>query len=206
LNTYTFWDRLEEVHLQPQQEDIIKWKWTPDSARSGYLLMHHGVSNFPGANLLWDSWATLRVKLFLWLACRQRMWTADRRKRRGLDAHEKCLLCDQEEETANHLLVTCPMAKEIWWHVCSWARCVCTFTTVYVMEWWEHLVLAQPARRREGTSTLFMLTCWKIWKERNSRHSITRWESVQVVLGKIKAEADMWIVVGARKLGSLCCE
>jgi hypothetical protein len=24
--------------------------------------------------------------------------------------------------------------------------------------------------------------------------------------GKIKAEADMWIVVGARKLGSLCCE
>lgn len=38
--------------------------------------------------------------------------------------HEKCLLCDQEEETANHLLITCPLAREVWWHVCSWGRCV----------------------------------------------------------------------------------
>jgi hypothetical protein len=92
-------------------------------------------------------------------------------RRRGLDAYEKCLLCDQEEETANHLLVTRPLAREVWWHVCSWARCVCSFTAVSLTEWWEQLVMAQAPRRREGTSTLFMLTCWMILKERNSRHS-----------------------------------
>jgi hypothetical protein len=41
---------------------------------------------------------------------------------------------------------------------------------------------------------------------RNSRHFNHKTESVQVVLGKIKAEADLWIGAGARKLGGLCCE
>jgi hypothetical protein len=66
--------------------------------------------------------------------------------------------------------------------------------------------MAQAPHRREGTSTLFMLTCWMIWKERNSRHFDHKTESVQVVLGKIKAEADLWIAAGARELGGLCCE
>jgi hypothetical protein len=74
------------------------------------------------------------------------------------------------------------------------------------MEWWEQLVLAQPARRWEGTSTLFMLTCWMIWKECNARHFDNKAAFVLEVLGKIKAEADLWIVAGARKLGGICCE
>jgi hypothetical protein len=47
---------------------------------------------------------------------------------------------------------------------------VCGFTAVSPTEWWEQLVMAQAPRRRECTSTLFMLTCWMICKERNSRH------------------------------------
>jgi hypothetical protein len=57
----------------------------------------------------------LRVKLFLWLACQRRVWTADRHRRRGFEAHDNCLLCDQPVETVDHLLVTCPVAREVWW-------------------------------------------------------------------------------------------
>lgn len=67
-------DRLEQVQLDPHQDDIISWKRTPHgrySAQSTYLLMHQGVTLFPGADLLWGCWALLRVKLFLWLACRR---------------------------------------------------------------------------------------------------------------------------------------
>jgi hypothetical protein len=62
------WDQLQAIQLNPEQEDVIRWMWTPDgnyNAHSTYLLMHHGNTTFPGTDLLWGSWAPLHVKLFL---------------------------------------------------------------------------------------------------------------------------------------------
>jgi hypothetical protein len=103
------WDRSEGFQLQPQQADVVHWRWTAAIARDwAYQLLHHGRCPFCGADLIWKSGAPLRVKIFLWLACRRRIWTADRRRWRGLDAHDACWLCDQQPETADHLLVVCP--------------------------------------------------------------------------------------------------
>jgi hypothetical protein len=156
---------------------------------------------------LWQSWAPLPVKLFLWLACRGRVWTADRRRRRGLDTHIHYPLCDQDDETINHLLITYPVAKEVWWSTCYWVRCTCNLgAAVTIQDWWEQLLLMQGAGRRDGVSTLFMLVCWQLWKERNARVFDRRSATVAMVLDRIRAEADLWITAGARKLGSLCCE
>ena len=63
---------------------------------------------------------TQRVEIFTKLALKQRLWTADRRRRHGLDAQDDCWLCDQEHaETADHLLANCCFAKELWWSVLS---------------------------------------------------------------------------------------
>lgn len=111
----------------------------------------------------------------------------DRRLRRGLEAHESCLLCDQEAETIDHLLVTCLVAKEVSWSACSWVKCVCVFAAAdTVHDWWEHLVLAQPQSRQQGTSTLFMLVCWHLWKERNTRLFDRRTTPPLIVLGKLR--------------------
>jgi hypothetical protein len=34
--------------------------------------------------------------------------------RRGLDHPDKCPLCDQEEESIDHLLVSCVFARQFW--------------------------------------------------------------------------------------------
>jgi hypothetical protein len=151
------WDRSEGFQLQPQQADVVHWRWTAAIARDwAYQLLHHGRCPFCGADLIWKSGAPLRVKIFLWLACRRRIWTADRRRWRGLDAHDACWLCDQQPETADHLLVVCPVAKEAYWRVLSWAICVCTFGgEETVQEWWEHLA------RNASTS-----------EEERSRHTV----------------------------------
>jgi hypothetical protein len=47
------------------------------------------------------------VKLFTWLATRGTLWTEDRRRRHNLDAHDVCWMCDQEQETRDHILVNC---------------------------------------------------------------------------------------------------
>jgi hypothetical protein len=156
------WDRLEGVQLHQDREDVVRWTGSPDgrySARSAYQLLHRQLPRRPEARLIWKSWAPLRVKLFMWLACRGRIWTADRRRRRNLDAHELCLLCDQLPESADHLLVTCPVAKEIYWHAFTWARCSCIFgPAVTLRDWWGQLLAAQTPRRKKGAASLFMMT------------------------------------------------
>jgi hypothetical protein len=50
---------------------------------------------------------------FGWLL--KRVWTVDRLAKRGLNHPEKCPLCDQEDETLDHLLVTCSFSREFWY-------------------------------------------------------------------------------------------
>ena len=46
-------------------------------------------------------------------------WTADRLKKRGLNHPDKCPLCDQEEETTKHILLSCVFARNAWCQVLS---------------------------------------------------------------------------------------
>jgi hypothetical protein len=55
-----------------------------------------------------------RVKLFFWLALHCRLWTADRRKRHGLQDDDACALCDQAPKTVSHLLLGCVFSRQIW--------------------------------------------------------------------------------------------
>jgi hypothetical protein len=56
-----------------------------------------------------------RCKFFIWLASLNRCWTADRLSRRGLEHPVRCPLCDQQEETIQHILVACVFAGDTWW-------------------------------------------------------------------------------------------
>jgi hypothetical protein len=184
----TLWDRLEGVQLHLDQEDVVHWTGSPDgrySAQSAYQLLHRQLPRRPEARLIWKSWAPLRVKLFMWLACHGRIWTADRGRRRNLEAHEYCLLCDQLLESADNLLVTCPVAKEIYWLAFTWARCSCTFGAALTLrDWWEQLLTAQAPRRKKGAASLFILVAWFIWKEHKARMFDQRPASVFVILDK----------------------
>jgi hypothetical protein len=53
----------------------------------------------------------------MWLVTHNKCWTADRLARRGLPHPENCPLCDQEEETIDHLLVHCVFAIEFWFNL-----------------------------------------------------------------------------------------
>uniref|UniRef100_K3Y117 Reverse transcriptase zinc-binding domain-containing protein n=1 Tax=Setaria italica TaxID=4555 RepID=K3Y117_SETIT len=46
-----------------------------------------------------------------------RYWTADRLTRRGLPHPERCPLCDQVDETIDHLLVSCVFTQQVWFRL-----------------------------------------------------------------------------------------
>jgi hypothetical protein len=89
--------------------------------------MQEGNIKIQGMIRIWKHWAPPRVKLFAWLAFKGRLWTADRRRRHGLEAHDLCWLCDQENETGDHILLTSKFGNEsdlwvrfdkesVWWN------------------------------------------------------------------------------------------
>lgn len=55
-----------------------------------------------------------KIKFFLWLLIQNRLWTADRLRARAWPHNDKCLFCDQTIESARHLFLKCPYAKEVW--------------------------------------------------------------------------------------------
>ena len=52
--------------------------------------------------------------MFVWLAINNCCWTSDRLSKRCLPHQPACPLCDQVEETINHVLSSCVSAREVW--------------------------------------------------------------------------------------------
>ena len=87
-----------------------------------------------------------------------------------LEARPLCWFCDQELESADHILANCSFAREVWWGVLSSCHCQCSFPSNFsLQDWWAHLRQLQPLEHRKGLDSLFMLTAWHLWKERNAR-------------------------------------
>jgi hypothetical protein len=93
------------------------WRWSSSgsySVSSTYRAFFAGSTKLLGGKELWHTKAPPRVKLFFWLALHRRLWTADRRKRHGLQDDDACALCDQAPETVSHLLLGCVFSRQIW--------------------------------------------------------------------------------------------
>jgi hypothetical protein len=78
-----------------------------------------GSITFEPWKRLWKTWAPPKCKFFIWLAIRNKCWTADRLQKRGLDHPEVCPLCDQEPENIQHLLCTCVFSRQFWYYIVS---------------------------------------------------------------------------------------
>jgi len=79
------WDRVDGITLQQGIPDQFRWKLTQSgsySSKSAYAACFVSSIRFPSWRRIWKSWAPLRCKFFLWLAIRQRIWTADRLAKR----------------------------------------------------------------------------------------------------------------------------
>jgi len=201
-------DRLANVQLQPGISDRFTWRWSADgrySAQSAYRALHLGSTALHGAQLIWCCWAPLKVKFFLWLAFHRRLWTADRRLRHGLQADATCKLCDQADETSEHMLFQCSFSLQVWWEILQHLgfTVLAPEQDMSLADWWWHLRQQLPGYKRKGFDTLFSLITWHLWKERNARVFRGAAAGVNLVIHMIRQEGLWWIDAGARKLGCL---
>jgi hypothetical protein len=152
---------------------------------------------------IWKSWAPTKCRYFVWLVAHKKCWTADRLARRGPDHPEKCPLCDQDEETINHLLVSCVFAKQFWFGFLQQANLqglAPQSGTVSFLDWWRQATELSTGLEKRGINSLIILGAWTLWKHRNRCVFYAMTPNLDVGLEQAAEERDVGASWGKRSL------
>lgn len=110
------WEKIQTMHPINQLDKIV-WKLNENntySAGFAYKVQYIGIICRPDLMKVWRTRAEAKVKFFLWLLLQNCLWTADWLAARGWPHSDRCPLCDQELETAAHLVPGCSYSRAIW--------------------------------------------------------------------------------------------
>jgi hypothetical protein len=193
---------IQGVHLHPGVLDRHRRLSTSSgeySAKSAYKRFLAGSTLFEPAERIWKSWAPPRCKFFVWLASSDRCWTADRLARRGLHHPKSCPLCDQQEETVQHILVSCVFARDIWFQVLSKVglQSLSPGAAVFVFQEWREAESRVPKLQKKAFNSIVILVAWWLWKHRIACVCDGASPNSNIALQHIHQDAHMWGMAGA---------
>jgi len=77
---------------------------------------------------------------------------ADRLAKRGLPHHPACPICDQAEETIQHILVSCVYTS--FFHKLSMAALTPLIHATRFFRWWGNTIRNTPKEIRKGLNSL----------------------------------------------------
>ena len=75
-----------------------------------HKLMYSLPTDFP-CRSIWNPIVPPKLVFFAWEASWGKVLTLDQLKRRGIPLVNRCFLCEENEETIDHLLIHCSRAK-----------------------------------------------------------------------------------------------
>lgn len=167
------WEMTQPVNLT-DIPDEISWIFSAQgtySAKVAYDVQFLGHIPQPHLNRVWKLKVEGNVKFFLWLTLQGRIWTADRLQNRGWPNNPICCLCDQEPETAVHIILGCSFSKQVWALFSASHGNLATIggTTTTINKWWRKIHCMMPKEKRMEAVSVASYTAWHIWLEPNRR-------------------------------------
>ena len=203
------WTQVNSVRRDQFQEDVFSWPWSASgvyTARSTYKMLCLGQEQYAAAACIWSCRGPLKLKIFIWLALKHRLWTTDRRARHGLQLQaDACHLCLQEVDAIEHILVQCVYARQVW-HYCRQAMkmAIRIPSPEQTLEaWWlEERALVMSKKKKKWLDAWIILVCWHLWKQRNARvfGDIAKQCNEDVLAARIVEDMKMWSKAGVGDL------
>ena len=191
---------LERVVLSPNNEDSLTWmphKAGDFSVKSFTIEMTKNSTNNNNRVLqgLWRGLIPHRIELFIWFALLGRINTKVKLISMGiLPPHDSiCILCDQEPESSDHLLLHCQFSWQIWtWWIEIWGLNMAIPPTLkdLFVQW------SSPLKGnffRKVWQAMFSIITWSIWKEHNARIFSSTSSSITGVKEMIMLRLSWWI-------------
>jgi hypothetical protein len=120
---------------------------------------------------VWKTKGESKVKFFIWTLIQNRLWTADRLQRRGWEHQASCCACDQVLESASHLILGCPFAKEVWHLMANQFKdaAAAALQATSINIWWDKTFKLKRKGTPVDECTVAIYVAWNLWNERNRR-------------------------------------
>lgn len=99
----------------------------------------------------------------MWLASKHKILTKDVLLTKGWQGSPLCLFC-HHQESVNHIFITCPVAKQVWFWMGK--------SQHYFIQWntMEDIIefsFTLPKTEQQAFLMVFSAICWTIWKHKN---------------------------------------
>ena len=108
---------LHDQNFRPKGEDMLLLKEVKEK-RFSVQAMYKCYDSSPAFDFpyhsIWNSVVPLKIGIFTWEAVWGKVLTLDNLKRRGMAFTNRCFLCEEGEETINHLQIHSRSAKMLW--------------------------------------------------------------------------------------------
>ncbi|KAJ0811025.1 putative RNA-directed DNA polymerase [Helianthus annuus] len=200
------WDGLKSLLLQ---QDISQgndtWSWKNNTAE-GFSVkrVRKDIAGIIDINLdpnafEWSKVATAKVNCFAWRAIDGKIPTLEALRRRGVQVGSvMCSACQAGTESADHVIIHCPVARCVWMHVWSWIR-------VPFREHGEGFSarLADksdwPYNKTKAIYAIYLLTAWHLWRNRNNRIFSNKQTDPSRLVEEIREESFEWMRIKARR-------
>lgn len=159
-------------------EDEDKWVWSMESSGSfsvKSVLRSANVANPsapPICNFAWNNKVPPRIQFFVWTTLKKRILVRHNLSRRGFLFEEVTTiypLCEDEEETVDHLLCKCQFTWVVWYpflRLFGCSRVIGSGAEDLIVAWMGG---SFRSRHRVACKMIPFVISWAIWGERNRR-------------------------------------
>lgn len=155
-----------------QTEDRPVWKYSSSGCFSTKTAYQLACGGDPGSkseewNWIWKAPTHPRITMFLWMACHQKIPTADQLHRRGMNVNPICSRCDRGVEDTAHVLRDCVFVSRIWRRIGIPISKRASFS-LPVYDWLRINCCAyESVHMNLNWSIAFLQVIWQIWTSRN---------------------------------------
>ncbi|XP_028061353.1 uncharacterized protein LOC114264834 [Camellia sinensis] len=148
------------------------------------------------ADMLWKNIAPPKLQFCGWLVWKGRLKASTFLKRIGvlnMEASSLCLMCKVEEETTNHVLLSCPLVWKVWTDILKWWDLVWVLpgSVKVLLNWWAGFKFKKVVQKMWKSVPLAVM--WSIWKVKNE--CLFHGKSVDVLeLSElVKVRVALWV-------------
>ncbi|XP_035832997.1 uncharacterized protein LOC118481817 [Helianthus annuus] len=152
--------------------------------------------------LKWSSWIPKKINYFLWRVVLNRIPTKEALAIRNVPMPSLvCVMCNKELESADHLLITCEFAQQLWVGVSQWMKITLPRYLLSVVDLLNYINnLQMEGNKQKAVYMISATVCWSLWKARNDKIFNNKACQLSKMMGEVKALSFLWLSSRAAKL------
>ncbi|KAJ0511624.1 putative RNA-directed DNA polymerase [Helianthus annuus] len=180
-------------------EGLDTWVWKHDNSEIFSVASIKNIaatesSQVPGYVFHWNKLVPKKVGIVSWRALSERLPTRVALAARNIQiADTRCLLCEEYDETCDHLFVACQFTQSIWLIMAQWCRSQPTFAFSLKDILEAHKAVHGSKKKKLVFNAIAQVVIWSVWRMRNEVLFGQASPSVSKVVEEVKSLTFLWI-------------